>query len=929
MSRMPSRATANHPGLVVRDALTGVYAKAALIERLEEEVNRSRRYGEPFSVLLLDLDHFKSVNDAFGHARGDATLNEFVVRIQLTARSSDVLFRYGGDEFVLFLPRTAHEHASVLAERLVDHVSSVPFSGSPPLTLTVSIGVATIPDDGSNAEQLLARADARMYEAKRSGRARAVSIDPVRDAEILLDEGVRLIERLDALDRANRFFDTLPSACSGVLRVVGPVGIGRTRLLRELERLARLRGHQLISISGNRNRYGDPLAALRVALDPLVVIPPELHDPQEIAAHIRRHVPAAITIITLDDPRDVDRATLSVVRALLDAGKSDAAVGLVHSTADQSADPAPVETPLRDTVELRPLSLEGVRAWMRSILRWEPPPEFVLWVHHQSGGLPGTVREILLGLLERQILIRNENKWTLAEGFRELGLAAPYRYGVIRMVTMQPRTVPLVNQDGLRSELSRLLRTTRLITLTGPGGAGKTCLALDIVVDAAQRLRDGAAVVEIDARVDAMELTTRIAHVLGVPVLEGPDPRIPLVRSMRGQELLLILDGYSDGGGGAATIRMLLQALPQLRMLVTSRERLGLEEERVLVVEGLRVPKSVSPEKARSYGAIELFIRHAQLVDPHFVFGDAEAASVIRICQLLDGAPLAISIAGAHHAVLNCRDIAADLELGLESVTAYLPSDGPDQHRFTALMEQAWRLLPNATCAVLRQLSIFPSHFDTAAAVAVAGASVHDLQLLLERNYIVSRGCDRYALQSMVRQFAAQKLQILAKETAELALSYATYYIDLAAALAARIRTAADAEQAAERYALELPHIRRAFSIALTEELTELLRSGVRAFQAFFRARRFDADAEGFFAEAGRWCAQPTGHAVLDHALAQLVVAGHGEVLLRIGRIEEAKSRLAHALSLARSLGASADEEFCRAQLALLEQSPASISAYH
>ncbi len=154
-----------HPGLMVRDALTGVYAKVALLERLEEEVHRGRRYGEPFSILMLDVDHFKSVNDAFGHARGDAALTEFVARVQNAARNSDVLFRYGGDEFVLFLPRTAHDQATILAGRLVEQIAGLPFAGQPPLSLTVSVGVATLPVDGSTAEELLARADARMYEA--------------------------------------------------------------------------------------------------------------------------------------------------------------------------------------------------------------------------------------------------------------------------------------------------------------------------------------------------------------------------------------------------------------------------------------------------------------------------------------------------------------------------------------------------------------------------------------------------------------------------------------------------------------------------------------------------------------------------------------------------------------------------------------------
>src|SRR5688500_10677253 len=120
--------------LIVRDALTGVYGKATLLERLEEEIHRGRRYGEPFSILLMDLDHFKSLNDAFGHPRGDQILTEFVGRVVETARNSDVMFRYGGDEFVLFLPRTANEQARILADRLVDITGSIPFAGEPPLS---------------------------------------------------------------------------------------------------------------------------------------------------------------------------------------------------------------------------------------------------------------------------------------------------------------------------------------------------------------------------------------------------------------------------------------------------------------------------------------------------------------------------------------------------------------------------------------------------------------------------------------------------------------------------------------------------------------------------------------------------------------------------------------------------------------------------
>src|SRR5829696_5323988 len=127
------------------DALTGAYGRSLLDARLAEELERARRSGAPCSVHLFDVDYFKSVNDAYGHARGDQVLRELAERVSGLVRAGDALFRYGGDEFVLLLPGTGKSDAVDVALRVVDGVRGAPFAGRPPLSLSVSLGVATFP----------------------------------------------------------------------------------------------------------------------------------------------------------------------------------------------------------------------------------------------------------------------------------------------------------------------------------------------------------------------------------------------------------------------------------------------------------------------------------------------------------------------------------------------------------------------------------------------------------------------------------------------------------------------------------------------------------------------------------------------------------------------------------------------------------------
>ena len=162
------RLRAEFEQLAARDSLTNAYTRRHMDEACQQELERSRRHGRAMSLLLMDLDHFKAINDSYGHQRGDQVLTEFVRLVKGLLRRPDQLGRFGGEEFMLLLPETPLEEALAVAERIrltVDQSTTAPH-------VTVSIGVTTTRHDNDTLDTLLARADKALYRAKAQGRNR-------------------------------------------------------------------------------------------------------------------------------------------------------------------------------------------------------------------------------------------------------------------------------------------------------------------------------------------------------------------------------------------------------------------------------------------------------------------------------------------------------------------------------------------------------------------------------------------------------------------------------------------------------------------------------------------------------------------------------------------------------------------------------------
>ena len=345
-----------------------------------------------------------------------------------------------------------------------------------------------------------------------------------------------------------------------------------------------------------------------------------------------------------------------------------------------------------------------------------------------------------------------------------------------RQRTLSTPLTPLVGRDAELAEIRKRLQdpSCRLLTLVGPGGVGKTHLALEA---AAGILPQGP---PLAAPLDAWEpevyavrlgavpvveaLLPGIAHALDLPLLEDKDPMQQIIAWLGGKHVLLVMDGFEHLLPGATLLVGLLQAIPGLKILATSLARLEVEGEHLLPVEGLACPDHVpaDPEEILSFPAVQLFLSSARRVAPGFRATDVDAEHVASICHLLDGLPLAILLAAGWAGMLTPAEIAAELEKEGGHALDLLQTGGADfptrQRSMRAVFDHSWALLPTGEREVLARLSVFRGGATWEAARQVAVASLGGLRGLLDRSLLQQVAPGRCAMHELLRQYAAEKL---------------------------------------------------------------------------------------------------------------------------------------------------------------------------
>ena len=402
----------------------------------------------------------------------------------------------------------------------------------------------------------------------------------------------------------------------------------------------------------------------------------------------------------------------------------------------------------------------------------------------------------------------------------------------------------------------------RLFNLVGPGGIGKTRLALEvgrcILDEGVPRFADGVFFVPL-AAVSAPEgIVSAILEAAGITLYGNMPPEQQLLDYLHDKQMLFILDNLEHLLEGGETITAILAAAPAVKVLATSRVALRLQEEWFHPLGGLSVPPPGSPARRyeaagdssaslRSYDAVRLFEQCAHHASPSFS-PDEDVENVARICRLVEGMPLALELAAAWLKVLDVRAVADELEHSLDLLDSRF-RNMPERHQsIRAVFDQTWAMLDSAEQEVLARLSVFRGGFTREAALQVVGATLFLLTGLVEKALLHKTTHGRYQLHELLRQFAAGQSEEMGL-VEESRAAHCRYYM---ANLAQREPELKGAQQqiALKQIKNNLENIRFAWNWALDQGDVAVISQALESIYLYFFVRGRNQEGVDFLRSA-------------------------------------------------------------------------------
>jgi predicted ATPase/class 3 adenylate cyclase len=497
----------------------------------------------------------------------------------------------------------------------------------------------------------------------------------------------------------------------------------------------------------------------------------------------------------------------------------------------------------------------------------------------------------------------------------------PSTFPPLRSLDVAPNNLPVpitsfVGREAEMAEVKHLLAAARLLTLRGPGGAGKTRLALQAATDLLDRFPDGVWLVDLAPIREPALVAQTVASALGVRE-PGRPPQDVLGDVLRERTALLVLDNCEHLLAACADLcALLLPVAPGLRVLATSREPLGVAGERVFTVPPLSVPdaRAADAETVALSAAARLFVERASLYRPGFTLTGENARAVGEIARRLDGIPLALELAAARIRVLSAQEIATRLEDRFRLLTGGPRGSLPHHQTLEAAIEWSYDLLAEEERRLFRHLSVFAGGFtlETAEGVCRAtGAAPPDmldlLARLIDKSLVMVEPGDgrqtRYRMLETLRQFALPRL-VASGEADAARRAHRAFFLQLAEDAELRLQ---GPEQKAWLDRLEADHdnFRAALEWSRTDPDVE---TGVRLAGALW----WFWEVRGYWTEGWRWLNEllPRARTATPAARVKLLNAAAG-LALRLDDFERVEALASEALALSRDVHDRRTEASC------------------
>jgi predicted ATPase/DNA-binding SARP family transcriptional activator len=555
-------------------------------------------------------------------------------------------------------------------------------------------------------------------------------------------------------------------------------------------------------------------------------------------------------------------------------------------------------------------AIDTARRWVALDPLHEPAQQALMTLYAQAGQRANALRQYqeCVRVLEQDLGVEPQPETTtLYEQIRDPVMAnGPERpfppLTPLRPLTPSPRhnlplrATSLVGREKEQQEIQALLDNPdcRLVTVIGPGGIGKTRLALAVAEAQIGHFAHGVYFVPLGPVSSTDYLVSTMAEALRFTFYNGRQSgqqKGQLLDYLREKEMLLVIDNFEHLLDGAALLSQVLQQAPAIKLLVTSQERLNLQEEWLVEIHGLQCPSGRSLEEALQSGAAQLFTQRARQVQPDFTLTDEDFPALIDICRLVGGMPLGIELASAWVRMLSCQEIAEQIKNSLDFLETSL-RNVPERHRsLRAVFERSWQILSDEESRVFQQLSVFRGGFQMAAAMRVADAPLSLLLALTDKSLLRRSSDGRFEIPEALHQYAQEKRR--QRPQPEVESRHGAYYLALLAQQETDLKGAAQKTALAE-ISVEIENIRQAWQWGLANGQTEAID---QALLAFFIV----CEMQGWVEEGAQICRQAAAQLPGDEGLAAQLTAVEGAFLARLSQYGPAQEALERALAALRT----------------------------